>query len=228
MGELHVNLIYGAAGVLSYFVGAIPFGYILVKLKTGKDIRTMGSGNIGATNVARTLGVPWFVPVFVLDFMKGFAPVFWMAPWVADTWKCKICPYPGATLQAFCALCALVGHMWPIYLGFRGGKGVATAGGILFALNWMAALIAMAVWVVVFVPFRYVSLGSVAAALVLPLAHWFTAARARPPGENRLVLTVFLGLAGLLVIYRHKANLQRLVSGTEKKFGTKKVEERPA
>jgi glycerol-3-phosphate acyltransferase PlsY len=224
---LLVNLIYGAAGVLSYFVGAIPFGYLLVKARTGKDIRTMGSGNIGATNVARNIGVPWFVPVFVLDFMKGFAPVFWMAPWVAATWKCPVCPFPGAALQVFCALCALVGHMWPIYLGFRGGKGVATAGGILFALNWMAALVAMGVWVIVFIPFRYVSLGSVVAALLLPVAHWFTAPRARPRGENPWVITVFLGLAGLLVIYRHKANLQRLLSGTEKKFG-KKPEEAPA
>src|SRR5262249_45790698 len=74
------ELAYVIAGLISYFVGAIPSGYILVKLKTGKDIRTMGSGNIGATNVARTLGVPWFIPVFVFDFLKGFVPVFWMAP----------------------------------------------------------------------------------------------------------------------------------------------------
>ena len=82
------NLIYASAVVLSYLIGAVPFGYILVKLKTGKDVRTMGSGNIGATNVARALGVPWFIPVFILDFLKGFAPVFWMAPWVARRWPC--------------------------------------------------------------------------------------------------------------------------------------------
>jgi glycerol-3-phosphate acyltransferase PlsY len=225
---LAINLIYGAAGVVSYFLGAIPFGYLLVKIRTGKDIRTMGSGNIGATNVARNLGVPWFIPVFLLDFLKGFAPVFWLAPWVAEHWKCPICPSPLATLQTFCALCSVVGHMWPVFLGFRGGKGVATMGGILFALNWMSALVAMAVWVVVFIPFRYVSLGSVVAAIALPFGHWFTAARVRPRGENPWVITVFVAIAGLLVIYRHKANLGRLLNGTEKRFGRKKQEEAPA
>jgi len=115
----------------------------------------------------------------------------------------------------------MVGHMWPITLGFRGGKGVATVGGIIFALNWMAALIAMGVWVVVFLPFRYVSLGSVVAAVALPVGHHFT----RHVFEKRLpgqwIVTVFLAIAGALVIYRHKANLRRLIGGTEKKFGQK-------
>jgi glycerol-3-phosphate acyltransferase PlsY len=82
------ELIYGVAGVSSYLLGAVPFGFLAVKLRTGQDIREVGSGNIGATNVARVLGVPWFVPVFALDFLKGFAPVFWLAPWVAARWKC--------------------------------------------------------------------------------------------------------------------------------------------
>ena len=219
------ELAYAIAGLISYFVGAIPSGYLLVKLKTGKDIRTMGSGNIGATNVARTLGVPWFIPVFVFDFLKGFAPVFWMAPWVAERWKCMTCPAPLVSLAVFCALLALVGHLWPIYLGFRGGKGVATIGGILFAMNWAAALIACAVWVVVFIPFRYVSLGSVIAALSLPLAQHFTwdTVKGRWKNETPLVMTIFLGIAGLLVIWRHKANLKRLFEGTEKRFGAKQA-----
>jgi glycerol-3-phosphate acyltransferase PlsY len=213
------ELIYGLAGVLSYLLGALPTGYLLVKLKTGKDVRTMGSGNIGATNVARALGTAWFVPVFVVDFFKGFVPVFWAAPWVAATWRCGTCPAPIATLAAFCGLCALVGHMWPVYLGFRGGKGVATAGGILFALNWMAALVGMGVWVLVFLPFRYVSLGSVVAALTLPFANHFTARWLRAPWESKWPVTVFLAVVALLVIWRHKANLQRLLAGTEKKVG---------
>jgi glycerol-3-phosphate acyltransferase PlsY len=219
------ELAYVIAGLVSYFVGAIPSGYILVKLKTGKDIRTMGSGNIGATNVARVLGVPWFVPVFVFDFFKGFAPVFWMAPWVAERWKCTTCPAPLVSLAVFCALLSLAGHLWPIYLGFRGGKGVATIGGILFAMNWAAALIACAVWVVVFIPFRYVSLGSVIAALSLPLAQHFTwdTVKGRWKNETPLVMTIFLGIAGLLVIWRHKANLKRLFEGTEKRFGAKQA-----
>jgi glycerol-3-phosphate acyltransferase PlsY len=219
------ELIYVLTGLVSYFVGAIPAGYIVVKLKTGKDIRTMGSGNIGATNVARVLGTPWFVPVFLFDFIKGFAPVFWLAPWVAMRWKCTTCPAPQISLAVFCALLSLVGHLWPIYLGFRGGKGVATIGGILFAMNWVAALIACAVWVIVFLPFRYVSLGSVVAAVSLPIAQHFTwhLVKYRWGGETSWVGTVFLGIAGILVIVRHRANLKRLFEGTEKRFGTKQA-----
>ncbi|HVE42802.1 MAG TPA: glycerol-3-phosphate 1-O-acyltransferase PlsY [Planctomycetota bacterium] len=219
------ELIYLLTGLLCYFVGAIPSGYILVKLKTGKDIRTMGSGNIGATNVARVLGTKWFVPVFIFDFFKGFAPVFWLAPWVATRWHCPTCQAPMSMLAVFCALLALVGHLWPIYLGFRGGKGVATVGGILFAFNWAAALIACAVWVLVFLPFRYVSLGSVIAALSLPVAQYFTwnLVKYRWGAETVWVGTVFLGIAGILVIVRHRANLKRLIEGTEKRFGTKQA-----
>ncbi|HZE98664.1 MAG TPA: glycerol-3-phosphate 1-O-acyltransferase PlsY [Planctomycetota bacterium] len=216
---------YALACLASYFVGAIPSGYVLVRLKTGKDVRTMGSGNIGATNVARVLGTAWFVPVFIFDFMKGFAPVFWLAPWVADRWRCVSCPAPLVTLAVFCALASLVGHMWPIYLGFRGGKGVATVGGILFAMNWMAALIAIGVWILVFIPFRYVSLGSVVAALSLPVANQLTARQAMKQwaGETPWVITIFLGIAAVLVIVRHKANIGRLLAGTEQKFGKKKT-----
>jgi glycerol-3-phosphate acyltransferase PlsY len=214
------QLMYAAAGVASYLLGAVPFGFLLVKLKTGKDIRTLGSGNIGATNVARTLGVPWFIPVFVLDFLKGFAPVFWLAPWVAARWKCGICFAPVASLSVFCALCALVGHLWPVWIGFRGGKGVATVGGIIFALNWMAALATMGVWILVFLPSRYVSLGSVAAALALPAANHLTQERVRR-WESPWIVTGFLAVAALLVIWRHKENLRRLAAGTEQRFGRK-------
>jgi glycerol-3-phosphate acyltransferase PlsY len=219
------ELIYLLTGLICYFVGAIPSGYVLVKIKTGKDIRTMGSGNIGATNVARVLGTPWFVPVFLFDFMKGFVPVFWLAPWVATRWHCPTCQAPMSMLAVFCAFLTLVGHLWPIYLGFRGGKGVATMGGILFAFNWAAALIACAVWVVVFLPFRYVSLGSVIAAVLLPVAHYFTweLLKWRWGGETVWVGTIFFGIAGLLVIVRHKANIRRLVEGTEKRFGAKRA-----
>lgn len=117
----------------------------------------------------------------------------------------------------------MVGHMWPVTLGFRGGKGVATVGGILFAMNWMAALIAIGVWIVVFVPFRYVSLGSIVAALSLPVANHFTGPYFRRQWEAPWIITVFLTVAAILVIYRHKANLQRLLAGTEKKLGRKEA-----
>ncbi|HLY10646.1 MAG TPA: glycerol-3-phosphate 1-O-acyltransferase PlsY [Planctomycetota bacterium] len=217
------ELAYVLTGLFSYFVGAIPSGYILVKLKTGKDVRTLGSGNIGATNVARALGTPWFIPVFLFDFLKGFAPVFWLAPWVAARWKCGSCAAPTVSLAVLCALLSMLGHMWPIYLGFRGGKGVATVGGILFAMNWIAALIAIAVWGVVFLLSRYVSLGSMVAALALPVAHQITAplVMSRWAGETPWVMTVFLGVAAVLVIFRHRSNLKRLLDGTEQRFGKK-------
>jgi glycerol-3-phosphate acyltransferase PlsY len=217
------ELAYVLAGLVSYLVGAIPSGYLLVKLKTGKDVRTLGSGNIGATNVARVLGTAWFFPVFVFDFLKGFAPVFWLAPWVVSQWKCASCPAPAVTLAVFCALLSMLGHMWPVYLGFRGGKGVATVGGILFAMNWVAALIAIGVWGLVFLLFRYVSLGSVVAALSLPVAHQVTAplVMGRWSGETPWVMTAFLGVAAILVIFRHRSNLKRLMAGTEQRFGKK-------
>ncbi len=217
------ELAYALAGLFSYFVGAIPSGYVLVKLRTGKDVRTLGSGNIGATNVARALGTAWFFPVFVLDFFKGFAPVFWLAPWVSAQWKCASCSAPTVTLAVFCALLALVGHMWPIYLGFRGGKGVATVGGILFAMNWIAALIAIGVWGLVVLLFRYVSLGSLVAAVSLPVAHQMTAryGMGRWAGETPWVMTVFLAVAAVLVIFRHRSNLKRLIEGTEQRVGKK-------
>jgi glycerol-3-phosphate acyltransferase PlsY len=217
------ELAYIAAGLISYFIGAIPSGYVLVKLKTGKDIRTLGSGNIGATNVARVLGTAWFFPVFVVDFFKGFAPVFWLAPWVADQWPCGTCAAPRASLAVFCALLSLVGHMWPIYLGFRGGKGVATVGGILFAMNWIAALIAIAVWGLTVLLFRYVSLGSLVAGVSLPIAHQLTAHRVmnRWGGETPWVMTGFLIVAAGMVFIRHRANLKRLIQGTEQRVGKK-------
>ncbi len=221
--SLPAEVPYAAAGVLSYLLGAVPSGYLLVRLKTGRDVRTMGSGNIGATNVARTLGTFWFAPVFVFDFLKGFAPVFWMAPWVAEEWRCGRCFAPVACLSVFCALAALVGHMWPVWLGFRGGKGVATIGGILFAMNWAAALIGMAVWVLVFLATRYVSLGSIVASVALPVANHLTVPHLPRRWEEPWIVTGFLAVAGALVILRHKANIARLLAGTEKRSGRKRA-----
>jgi acyl phosphate:glycerol-3-phosphate acyltransferase len=216
---LQHQLIYAATGVAAYLIGAIPFGYLLVKLRTGKDIRSLGSGNIGATNVARVLGTAWFVPVFILDFLKGFAPVFWGAPWVAARWPCPVCSHLPTALGVLYGLLTTFGHMWPVYLGFRGGKGVATVTGILVALNWKASLVALGAWLLAFLPTRYVSLGSIAGAVALPIAHHFTA---RGPGQ--WIVTAFLAFAGLLVIVRHRTNIRRLLAGTEPRFGKKDPE----
>lgn len=213
-------LVPSAAALVSYLAGAVPFGWLVVKLKTGQDVRTLGSGNIGATNVARALGRFWFLPVFALDFLKGFAPVFWLAPWAASRW-----PEGGSPslLAVVCGVAAMSGHLWPVYIGFKGGKGVATVGGILFAMNWMAAVAGAVVWVLVFLPFRYVSLGSVAAALAVPVAHVLTAPRLAPGRQGGWITTAFLSLASALVIWRHRENLGRLARGEERRMGGSKA-----
>jgi glycerol-3-phosphate acyltransferase PlsY len=218
-GGMHV-LIPAAAALASYLLGAVPFGFLVVKLRTGQDVRTLGSGNIGATNVARALGRRWFFPVFALDFLKGFAPVFWLAPWTAGRW-----PEGGEAplLAVVCGVAAMSGHLWPVYIGFRGGKGVATVAGILFALNWMAAVAGTLVWVLVFLPFRYVSLGSVVAALAVPVAHLLTAGRLPAGRQGGSVTTGFLVFASALVVWRHRENLGRLVRGEEKRMGGSKA-----
>jgi glycerol-3-phosphate acyltransferase PlsY len=212
-------LIWAAGAAAAYLAGAIPVGYLFVKLRTGEDIRTLGSGNIGATNVARTQGRFWFVPVFAIDFLKGFAPVFWLAPWVAGRWPAEGSPAGGTVLEVVYGMAAMAGHLWPIYIGFRGGKGVATTGGVLFGLNWAAALIGTLVWFAVFLPSRYVSLASIAGALSMPPAQHFTEGRLVPARAGGWIVTAFLSLAAALVIWRHRENIGRLRRGEEKRMG---------
>ena len=211
------EVIYAATCLVCYLLAAIPSGFLLVKLKTGKDVRDAGSGNIGATNVARSLGVAWFIPVFLFDFMKGFATVFWLAPWVASTWRCSTCPNPTVALAVFCGLFAMMGHMWPVFLKFRGGKGVATVGGVVFALSWQAALLTMAVFLIAFAISRMVALGSIAGAVTMPLASHFTESNlgAQVVQTEHWVITAFLALAGGIVIVKHRSNIRRILKGTE-------------
>ena len=215
------SLIYAVTCLATYLVAALPSGYLLVKLRTGKDVRDMGSGNIGATNVARSLGTAWFAPVFIFDFMKGFAPVFWLAPWVAATWKCPTCPHPEITLMVFCGLFAMLGHMFPVYIRFKGGKAVATVGGVLFALNWQAAAAAIVVWALVFLVTRYVSVASIVGSAAVPVANHFTRTnRFTVPAEHWMI-TIFLAVAAAFVIWRHRTNIRRLLDGTEHRIWKK-------
>lgn len=206
--NLEINAVYGSAALVSYLVGAIPFGWLTAKFAKGIDLRKEGSGNIGATNAARVLGTGWFAPIFTLDFLKGFAPTAWLAPWVAATWPCPVCPDARPALMAACGVAALAGHLFPVYLGFKGGKGVATGAGVVFALNWIAGLAALGLWIVFFFATRYVSLASVVAALALPVAQFILA----PDETIRLVM--FTGIAAI-VVWRHMANLGRIVRGEE-------------
>jgi acyl-phosphate glycerol 3-phosphate acyltransferase len=207
-----------AAG-LAYLVGGIPFGLLIGYLVSGKDVRTFGSGNIGATNVGRFLGFQWFVVVFLLDLLKGAIPVL-----VATFWQRWEHGRPSLLyVPEAAALAAVLGHVFPLYLGFKGGKGVATSAGALLALAWQPMLASMAAFFVVFGLTRFVSAGSLAAAAAFATAYfwltpdpWVLALRAR---------TVLAVAAPLLVVVAHRGNIVRLLQGREHRIGGKKPAE---
>jgi glycerol-3-phosphate acyltransferase PlsY len=191
--------------ITAYLLGSIPFGLILARLFAGADVRKAGSGNIGATNVLRVVGPLAGILTLVLDAGKG-----WLAVWLAGRVS------HGHTLAMVLAgLLALVGHCFPVWLRFRGGKGVATAAGVFAALCPLAVLAALALFLLVVVFFRYVSLGSVAAASALPLLVYLLWAPHFAPPE-----TVTLGSLTIaaLVIVQHRGNIIRLAHGEEPKF----------
>lgn len=188
--------------LLGYLLGSIPFGYFLVRLHSGRDIRFMGSGNIGATNVARTTGWLPGIATLTLDAGKGFLAV-WM-----------IGHFSGGSIRfmTFAGLAALVGHVFPVWLRFSGGKGVATAAGAFLGISWPAVLATIAVFVIVAVFWRYVSLASISAAAALPLMVYILYAPGHaPPG----VVSATTLTAAVLVIIKHQANLRRLMAGKE-------------
>jgi glycerol-3-phosphate acyltransferase PlsY len=189
----------------AYFLGSIPFGLILAKLFAGSDIRKSGSGNIGATNVARVAGPAAGILTLLLDVAKGSAAV-WLAGRFTDQ---------SSTAMTLAAATALIGHCYPVWLKFKGGKGVATALGVFLMLAPWAALGALLVFIVVSVAWRYVSLGSVSAAAAMPLLMYFLWAPGHAPP---LVVDFGTLFASGLVIFNHDANLQRLMDGTEPKF----------
>lgn len=187
--------------LIAYLLGAVPFGYLLVRLKTGQDVRTMGSGNIGATNVLRTTGRWPAILVLLLDIAKGFFAV-WFAGALLDQ----------APLGMSAAVLAVVaGHAFPVFLKFRGGKAVASCVGAFLYLAPLALLVALAAFVLVVARSRYISLGSISAAATLPLAVWLV-------NRPDWVITAAGALAGGFIIWRHRENIQRLRAGTENVF----------
>ena len=200
-------IIYSVCGVLAYLLGAIPFG-LLIARANGVDIRAVGSGNIGATNVFRAMGKGWGILAFSCDALKGFisASVF---PLLAKTLRAFD---GGAVLPLVCACLAIAGHNWPVYLRFKGGKGVATSAGALIGLAPMAAGAGLLTWALVFVATRYVSVASIAAAITAAGAAWFFYA------QTGILLPVVLTALCGLVIGRHKSNIQRLIHGSENRF----------
>ena len=206
-----------ACALAAYAVGAIPWGYLIPRLMKGVDIRTVGSGNIGATNVGRVLGKWWGISVFFLDLAKGFVPAFVLAPLLAGKFDVAVIP-----CQVASGLGAILGHMFPVTIGFRGGKGVATSLGVFLGLAPLPAACALGVWAIVLAATRYMSLASILGTASLP-AEMVALDRERWLGEGWPILALCI-LAVLLVIVRHRANLKRLLAGTEPKIGRKKEE----
>ena len=197
----------------SYLLGSVPFGLLAARLK-GVDIRKHGSGNIGATNVWRVCGWRCGLPVFALDVLKGVAAVV-LARWLAVKFSGD-----AAWCGIAAAMACIIGHSFPVWLGFRGGKGVATSLGVFLGLMWMPSVAALLVWFAVFKMSGYVSLASIVAAVVLPAAAVAMQFTGWQPGWT---LCGFAAFAGLLVILRHRSNIARLRAGTENRFGRKKA-----
>lgn len=199
--------------LVAYLLGSIPTGFLVAKAR-GVDIRTVGSGNIGATNVFRILGKPAGIFVLLADAAKGWLAVFLVAKLVADWFYPAAGPLAYEWFKICAGIAAILGHNYTCWLHFKGGKGIATSAGVLVALVWLPLLIILCVWVVVFAASRYVSLASICASFVLPFAAWFT-------GKNLATVIVTTALAAL-AIYKHRANIQRLIKGTEHRIGLKK------
>jgi len=202
---------------VAYLAGALPFGYLVGRAR-GVNLFAVGSGNIGATNAARVLGKPFGVLVFVLDFLKGALPVALAVPLAGALHEDAPNALGSAeTLRTLCAALAFLGHLFPVYLGFRGGKGIATGAGTVFVLAPIPATLAITAWVVVLFSSRAVSLASLAAVSALVLAHLVRTAA--PFGEGALPVTLYLVLGTLMVFVKHRANVKRLLAGTENRIG---------
>jgi acyl phosphate:glycerol-3-phosphate acyltransferase len=214
--------------VVSYLLGSIPFGYLLVRVFRGQDVRHTGSGNIGATNVARTGSKGLALATLVLDALKGAVAVEF-AFWLAGSRRFTVGDVPASLydassqmidsrtiflLAAVAAFCALLGHMFPVWLRFRGGKGVATAAGAFVALAPKCLLLSILLFAIVFALTRYVSLGSIMAAAAFPwLVLWLN-----PPERKTAPILLVITASSALIIMRHKDNIRRLLAGTEDRF----------
>ena len=218
-------LSYFIVAVAAYLLGSIPTGFLVARAK-GIDIRTVGSGNIGATNAMRVVGKPAGIFVLLVDCAKGYAACF-----VGK----EICLFfssfdlissigvpvedliPITQFEIVAGIFAVLGHNFPCWLKFKGGKGIATSAGVYLALSPWAVLVALVVFILALLVTRYVSVGSISAAVALPATVWIL-----PP--HNLLLGVVTTVLGVLAIYKHKGNLQRLVAGTENRLQFKKKE----
>jgi glycerol-3-phosphate acyltransferase PlsY len=207
-------LSYIVTALVAYLLGSIPTGYLVAKAR-GVDIRTVGSGNIGATNAFRVLGKRFGILVLLIDALKGLVAVLWGA-WLVYQFLPNA---PLENLRITAALAAILGHNFTCWLHFKGGKGIATSAGVLIALVPWALLIILGIFVILFFVTRYVSVGSIAASFALPIATWFT--------TNDVGLTSVTGAMGALAILKHRKNIQRLLNGTENRIEFRKKEATP-
>jgi glycerol-3-phosphate acyltransferase PlsY len=215
-------LLSATAILAAYLIGSIPFGYWLALWLKGVDVRTHGSGNIGATNVARVIGFWWFWPVFLFDMAKGFLPT-WGFPRVVETLTNL---HPPGDLPVLLALASILGHNYPVYLKFKGGKGVATSLGAVFALDALASLAAAAGFAAFLMITRYVSLSSLLGGWVFLIVHFQHVASPWSPQQRAMtILTVGLNV---LLLVRHRKNMARIWQGTEPKISLRKKREKPS
>ena len=204
-----------AVSIASYLLGSIPFGYLAGRL-AGIDIRKVGSGNVGATNVVRVLGKQYGYPVFVLDVLKGFGAVkisMLIAPERPPEWNSP------EIFGILAAISSVLGHLYPPWLKFQGGKGVATSAGALLGLTPVATLIGVAIWIIVFWLTRYVSLASIVAAVALPIVILVVRSHDQNNGKP---LVYSSACVAVVIIWRHRSNLSRLIQGTEPRFTRKR------
>jgi glycerol-3-phosphate acyltransferase PlsY len=200
---------YLTIAIIGYLLGSIPFGYLLVRIFRGEDIRRTGSGNIGATNVARSGAKGLGIATLALDALKGLLAV-WIASRLAPSGTSPL-PY-----MSIAALAAVVGHMFPVWLKFKGGKGVATALGVFVLLFPKALVLSLALFILTVAATRYVSLGSILGAIVFPIGAYFVE---RPEWAALLPACVI----AVLIVAKHHQNIRRLLSGTENRLGGSKA-----
>ena len=217
---MNTTLVWIVGGLLAYLLGSVPFGFLFAKSR-GKDIRTLGSGNIGATNVFRSVSKTLGLLTFLMDFLKGLAGVL-LIPRIAML----ACGggFNGAVpeyLDLLCGIMTVAGHNWTCFLGFKGGKGVATSAGMLLGLTPPGVGIAFALWVILFVCTRYVSVASIGAAVAIGIVVW-------PLMDGKPGWPVTPGVLtamAALTIWKHRSNIKRLIDGTENRFNFKKKQE---
>ena len=186
----------------AYIIGSIPTGYLIVKTKTGQDIRTVGSGSTGATNVKRVLGKKWFFIVMLLDAFKGALPVI-LASLFAKSGS--LYGIPAVLASVF----VIIGHSKSVFLGFKGGKSVASGVGTILALNWIVGLIIAVIWGTITYVTKYVSVGSIIALLLSPFLMYFAGAP--------IAYICYCALGAIYIVYLHRENIQRLINGNENK-----------